>query len=218
MISAPFRCTLLADGSSDLVLQHHLRWLLNQLADIADIEFTFASFQNLPKEKKPRTFADRIELAARLYPCDVLFIHRDAEREPHSVRLTEIRNAIAQVQSDLPETVALVPVRMQEAWLLYDAQAIRAAAGNPNGKVKLRLPGLARVEALVDPKEELFKLLRLASGLSGRRLSDFKPDKVVHLVGEYIETFQPLIDHVSAFQALYQELHEVIKRQGWQKE
>lgn len=47
--------------------------------------------------------------------------------------------------------------------------AIRTAAGNPNGSMRLNLPGLDQIEAIPKPKRELIRLLQEASGLMSRR-------------------------------------------------
>ena len=110
-------------------------------------------------------------MAIELYPCDLLFVHRDAEKEPRKSRVEEIANAV--IKDGIPPHVAVVPVRMQESWLLCDERAIRVAAGNPNGAAKLHLPKRATIERIADPKEMVFKLLRTASGRQGRKLQRF---------------------------------------------
>ncbi len=99
---------------------------------------------------------------------------------------------------------------MTEAWLLLDEQAIRSAAGNPNGKIDLKIRRIHTLENLPDPKQVLFDALKLASGLSGRRLEKFRPDEHRHLVAERIDNFLPL-RKLSAFQKFETALHEGIK-------
>src|SRR5262249_34801620 len=99
-----------------------------------------------------RTLSDRIQKSIELYPCDLLFVHRDAEKELPERRRNEIRQAIELVSKEtsfLP-IVCVVPVRMQEAWLLFDEPALRRAAGNPNGRMILQLPHLGELEGLPD--------------------------------------------------------------------
>jgi len=130
-------------------------------------------------------------MAAELYPCEVLFIHRDAENQPVEWRYDEIGNAVSSAREagfDIPH-VCVVPVRMQEAWLLLDEYAIRRAAGNPNGRQTLLLPQPQRIEDLPDPKDALAELLREASGLSGRRLKRFSAPGAARRVTEYMTAF-----------------------------
>ena len=54
-----------------------------------------------------------------MYPCDLLFVHRDAERESIEQREKEIRESLEKSAMErTPPVVRVIPVRMQEAWLL----------------------------------------------------------------------------------------------------
>ncbi|MCR4412616.1 MAG: DUF4276 family protein [Thermoguttaceae bacterium] len=203
--------TLVSDGSSDQVLLHHLRWLLRQHlgAGIA-IQAYWADLRAL--REKPRTLADRIVAATTYYPCDLLFVHRDAEGQPPQTRRDEIERAIHESGIKLP-VVAVVPVRMTEAWLLFSESAVRRAAGNPNGRMAIPVPH-SDPEGIADPKVLLHNALRSASGLSGRRLRRFDVGWAVHRVADYIEDFSPL-RALTAFRTLEDELVRLIQRQGW---
>jgi hypothetical protein len=144
---------------------------------------------------------DRVRRAITEYPCQLLFVHRDAEHQDHAAdRHLEIERA---VQSEAVEGVAVVPVRMSEAWLLIDADAIRRGADNPNGKTPLELPPPSRLEAIADPKGLLTSLLLAASEKSGRRLRAFNDSGALSArrtrVAELIEDYSPLTAG-SAFQ------------------
>jgi hypothetical protein len=91
-----------------------------------------------------------------------------------------------------PASVSIIPVRMTEAWLLIDEEAIRAAAGNPKGKVALDLPGLNKIESLPDPKEVLFTALRTASELPPGRLRKFDPQEKRHRITDLIDDLDRL--------------------------
>jgi hypothetical protein len=103
--------------------------------------------------------------------CDLLFVHRDAEKATPEERLAEITSA---APSAGPPIVPIVPVHMSEAWLLIDVAAIRRASGNPNGTVPLALPPLRGLEGASDPKQLLTELLIRASEKSGRALAKFR--------------------------------------------
>lgn len=208
------RSTLLCDGSSDRALIPILNWLLRiHLTDCA-IQWRWADLRRIDKLQR-NTFDQRIKLSLDLYPCDLLFIHRDAEKEPHERRIEEIRTAL-QCISPYPTipVICVVPVRMTEAWLLFDMMALRKAASNPNGKTVLQLPDLRKLENEPDPKEVLYELLRQASDLSSRRLKKFSPSERIHRVSELIDDFSPL-RALSAFQVLEFELQSVLQAQGW---
>ena len=106
--------------------------------------------------------------------------------------------------------VCVVPVRMQEAWLLIDEAALRKAAGNPNGTQPLAMPDGQKLEALADPKQHLRDLLRQASGLRGRRLKRFNWRSSAHRVAEMIGDFGPLYK-LAAFRRLAAEVERSVR-------
>jgi hypothetical protein len=206
------RYTLVSDGSSDRALMPLLTWLLRQhLDDDCPIQPAWADLTRLPR--RPKGLEERVRAALDLFPCDLLVVHRDAERDPLERRLEEIKTACAAL-GDAVALVRVVPVRMQEAWLLFDEAAMRRAAGNPNGRDPLEIPSLRRLDKLPDPKETLHGLLRDASGLTGRRLKRFSTQASALRVAEFIEDFAPLRS-LSAFAVLEEELIQVIGQRGW---
>ena len=208
------RYTLLSDGSSDKALLPLLTWLLQSHHVECAILPTWADLRRLPKP--PKTLSSRIISSLELYPCDLLFVHRDAEKEAREKRVAEIEEAIAQAVKSVqvPPAICVVPVHMQEAWLLFDEAALRRAAGNPRGRQPLELPDIAKLEQLPDPKNILHELLREASGLSPRRLKKFSVNELVHRVAELIDDFTPLRS-LPAFMTLEAEIEQVIKARGW---
>lgn len=211
------RYTLLSDGSSDRALIPILNWLLQTHLNNWAIQSQWADLRRLDKSLRD-TFAKRIELSIELYPCELLFIHRDAERDSHEIRVNEIWTAVTQTTPLISvPTICVVPVRMTEAWLLFDIAALRKAASNPNGKIELQLPDVRRLEYEPDPKRVLHQLLRQASGLSSRRLKGkgFSASDCTHRVSELINDFSPL-RILSAFQALESEIEDVLEKQGWE--
>lgn len=210
-----FRFTLLSDGSSDQVLSPILVWLLRRQNVTRAIQPAWADLRWL--RRPPMDLAGRIALTLELYPCDLLFVHRDAESAPLAVRRAEILQALPDSVEKAAPAVCIVPVRMQEAWLLFDEPAIRHAAGNPSGNQPLTMPKMRDLEALPDPKALLHELLREASGLHGRRRRRFSVQTGARRVVEFIEDFSPLLD-LSAFQALDDELREIVQESGWAQE
>lgn len=208
-----FRFTLLSDGSSDQVLSPILVWLLRRQNVARAIQPAWADLRWL--RRPPVDLAGRIALTLELYPCDLLFVHRDAEGAPLAARRAEILQALS-VERAAP-AVCIVPVRMQEAWLLFDEPAIRHAAGNPSGTQPLAMPRMRDLEVLPDPKTLLHELLREASGLYGRRRRRFSVQTGARRVVEFIEDFSPLLE-LSAFQALDCDLREIVQDHGWIQE
>ncbi len=210
------RYTLLTDGSSDRALLPVLTWLLREHGVTFPIQSEWADLRRLPKP--PRELSERIRWSLDLYPCDLLFVHRDAETAPLASRIEEIHKALEQLAGTIhwnrDLTVCVVPVRMQEAWFLLDETAIRTAAGNPNGRLPLELPPVKDLEQLPDPKVVLFNLLRQASELHGRRLRSFPVSGRVQRVAEFINDFTAL-RVLSAFVALEEEIEQVVRMRGW---
>lgn len=201
------RYTLVADGSSDRALVPILTWLLRQFCGAIPIQAEFADLRRLPHP--PKKLSERIYWSVELYPCDLLFVHRDAERTSIEEREAEIRRALAEssVENSV-RVVCVVPVRMQEAWLLIDEAALRKAAGNPNGTQPLAMPDGQKLEELADPKQLIRELLRQASGLRGRRLERFNWRSSAHRVAEMIGDFGPLY-RLAAFQRLAEKVERV---------
>jgi hypothetical protein len=185
--------TLLADGPTDKALIPILKWLLIQREGSLLFESEWADLSRM--RPQPRGLSQRILAATILYPCDILFIHRDAENQPHTLRYGEIDDAISEAwhQNNSIQYVCVVPVRMQETWLLFDACAIRKAAGNPYGTSRLDLPPLSRLEGVTGAKTILYGLLRTASELTGRHLERFNPKKCACHVTHHINDYSPLL-------------------------
>ncbi len=208
--------TLVTDGSSDVVLLPMLTWLLRVNGVTMAMQPVWADTRqaNLPRRAE---LTDRLRVALDLYPCDLLFVHRDAEREPRTQRVAEIQRAMERLPAatSLPQAVCVVPVRMQEAWLLlFDETAIKQAAGNRSFRDSLDLPPLRELEALPDPKTTLHDCLRRASNLRGRRLHMFPVAQRARRVAELIDDFSPL-RALPAFSALERDVQDVVSKSHW---
>ena len=208
------RYTLVAEGSSDAALLPILDWLLKQNGVRCPIQSAWADLRALPLPDSLK-FSDKIRISLDYYPCDLLFVHRDADRETREKRVQEIDKTVANLPEGLtPPLVCVIPVRMQEAWLLIDEAAIKSAAGNRRYTDKLGLPPLRRLEQIPDPKSRLSELLRQASDLNRRRQRNFRVAKHARRVTEFIENFSPL-RKLSAFVALEEEVSSAIQSNSW---
>lgn len=169
----PLIGTLVADGSSDRMLKPILEWLLLQyLPPQVPLDIQVPEWGRLQLARS--TLPTKLLAAQHFYPADVYFLHRDAEKEAWDHRANEIARDASRAMRGTSSYIRVIPVRMTEAWLLHNEAAIRLAAENPNGRMPLTLPPLNSLESLSDPKEELFRILREATGLSGRRLQKFR--------------------------------------------
>lgn len=202
--------TVLTDGSSDRALLPIIRWAFLKASIAAELQLQWAELRNL--RNPPADLAGKIATAVSLYPCDILFVHRDAEGDQAITRYQEIENAINASGITL-QHVPIVPVRMLEAWLLCEQDAIRRASGNPNGTCRLQLPRIPQREQLPNPKGALVELLRTASELSGRRLKKFDALRARALVAEYTEDFSCL-RQLSSFQAFESDLTNALRSKG----
>ncbi|WP_432085260.1 hypothetical protein [Streptomyces sp. bgisy095] len=164
------RALYLCEGSSDTGLRFHIEAIAADMG--REVLVTVPDLDRLPISPG-RTVADKLRTAQQLSqdgrPYDVLVIHRDSDREPPRHRREEIAAAVGEISPGVPH-VPVVPVRMLEAWLLLDHAAIREVAGNPNGRVTLKLPQPARVESVADPKKALKDAIAAASEERGRGL------------------------------------------------
>ena len=207
------RFTLLSDGSSDRALLPVLSWALQATGGVTLAQGQWADLGVV--RGRTTSLKDRIDWAVELFPCDLLFIHRDAERQEPGLRRAEVDAAwesVASTTRAIPR-ICVVPVRMQEAWLLFDERAIRIASGNPNGIQALGLPRIEDLESLPDPKSALHEALERASGLVGRRLKKFEPQRRCFDVADCaadsgfeplarLPAFRRLLDDVAAFRSV----------------
>ncbi|MET0268053.1 MAG: hypothetical protein ABW202_20860 [Duganella sp.] len=179
------RYTLLSDGSSDAALMPIIESVISEhRPDLAILGQ--AAGQLLTRDLSLRS---RIPAALAKYPCDALFVHRDAEGQALALRHREIVAASVGLKTPV---IPVIPIRMTEAWMLSDENAIRFAAENRSGSIKLKIPAKNNWETLPDPKRILFDLLKEASGKQGRALDKFNPHKQRALVTQWMSDFSGL--------------------------
>lgn len=188
--------TLSCDGSSDAALKPIIDWTIRQRYPGVLTEINVKS-SSLP-------LAGRVRQALRLFPCDLLIVHRDAETQGRETREREWADAQREFEQEVPR-VLLVPVRMTETWLLVNEEAIRRAAGNPNGTMDLTLPAIRDLERLPDPKSILKDLLLRASGLPPRRARQFDFGQARFRIAELGSDYGALRD-LTAFQRFEHDL------------
>jgi hypothetical protein len=163
-----FRGLYLADGTSDQPIARHLRTLF--IGCGVDVEIV-----QVPSDRIGHgPVRDRIEVVLAEDPAfDIVLVHRDSESQDPAPRYREVVEGAAAAGFD-GSVVAVVPVRMTEAWLLLNEGAIREVAGKPTGTVPLGLPTPAEAERLADPKALLQDALVRASETAGRRRKVFQ--------------------------------------------
>lgn len=197
--------TLVTDGTSDKLLAPLIEMLFSAHTELA---YQVNCAEGLPPLSSG--LRARIVSALELFPCDFLFVHRDAEGVDAHVRQQEIEKS----WPDSQQTAALicvVPVRMTEAWLIANDAPIRYAVGNPNGTESLDLPALKDIESLPDPKAILFAALKAASGLNPSRKRRFKPHSFRHRVSELTDDLAPLRE-LSSFRHLEAQIQQKLAK------
>ncbi len=200
----PLHVILCAEGPSDDMLLPVIRWTIRQhLGADQPINDILAT--------RSGSLLQKIESALLGYGgCDLLIIHRDADKAGkawHTARVAEIDGAVVEVRSrgvPLPTHLHVVPVRMSEAWLLFDAPAIRRAAARERGKSRIVLPS-GRYDEVANPKQMLREALADASELTGRKLQNFRRDYRPRNVANEIDDFSPL-RKLSAFRLFETEI------------
>jgi len=184
---------LVADGGTDRLLEPIIDWSIQRLDP--DVQIDGRSFAK--RRGSLEAFFDRYDPDGMM-----TFVHRDAEGLPLTQRLQEFDVL------DQNAMVPVVPVRMSEAWILFDEDAISAAGGR--AIQPFSVPSVSRLEEISDPKAHLDDLLlRAAESPTGRRLKKFNRE-IVNLrieVARRIRDFTPL-DGLSAFRAFQQTLEE----------
>lgn len=151
---------MVCEGSSDAPLTFHIQRLFESCG-YPRPDFNVSS--------EGRLLVHKIRSGLAMAPqYDVLFIHRDADSAVADPRYREITEAVQRAGYDGP-WVGIVPVRMTESWLLLDEAAIRNAAGNPNGRIRLDLPSPVEAERMADPKSALRAAIIAGAEVQGRR-------------------------------------------------
>lgn len=176
--------SVVADGGTDRLLVPIIQWAIHRLdpqVEILEPEFTKRS--------------GRVKKFLSTYTSDsmLIFVHRDAENVTLEERLLEFES------TSRYNVIPIVPVRMSEAWLLVDGNAIARAAGSSESSVSI--PRVSDLEGISDPKSQLDSLLLKAAGNpSGRRGKSFRRSIVERRVSvaSFISDYSPLED-VPAF-------------------
>lgn len=203
------KVALVSEGSSDRILCPILRWLFSHHVPnrIFNVRWADLAYLNVRTE----SLAEKIKATLEYFPSRVVCVHRDADSTAPKERALEIQRAVDSAQ--LPttiHTIPVIPVRMTEAWLMFDEQAIRTASGNTKGRMPLALPKLADLESIRTPKETLYNALKTASGRTGRFLKTFHPQKNMHRIPDYIQDYSPLLA-LPAFKELSSHISRVAR-------
>ena len=185
--------TLITDGSSDKTLMNIIQWLFDDLYPQLPCTGSCADLRKIINPPSVGDVLKRIHEAGNLYPFDILFYHRDAEKNDKDIIKKRKEEILGKIDNRLAsKVVCVVPITMMETWLLINQDAIKKAAGNRNYTGIIDFPVLSKLESIKDPKTILHQTLLMTSGLKGRRLKTFNVHQAVHLVAENIKDYSPL--------------------------
>ena len=204
------QATLVTDGASDVMLVPVLQWLMGQLTAEA-FEIRWADLRGLrgkPRGSGPESW--------RLPSASILVNSSSCtEMQRGRTRASVTRRYAEAADTTACSHVGVVPVRMQEAWLLHDEAALREAADRPSGTGDLGLPPPHRWERLPDPKKVLHDALRAANGATGRRAKSFRPKRAAHRLAALVTDWRPLRS-LAAFNRLEADTRSALEHLGLQ--
>ena len=162
------------EGSTDVrFLESIIRRTFEDVACECEGDIEIYGVQHIPVERN--TFTDEVLRAAQAAENSgvmVLCVHADADDDTDAnVVLTKIKPALTLVDQHVEglckNLVAIVPVRMTEAWMLADKELLKQEIGTHKNYQEL---GLARrPETIADPKEVIKNAIRIAFEDSTRR-------------------------------------------------
>ncbi|MFG2721401.1 hypothetical protein ACGFW5_24350 [Streptomyces sp. NPDC048416] len=165
------RVLFIGEGSSDNGLVPHVESLAARKGLRVSVTVPDFGLLRLPTG---HSVPEKLQAARRLGgDYDLVVVQRDADRGPAQDRRNEVEAAVSAEWPGLRH-VAVIPVRMLEAWLLLDETCLRQVAENPRGRVSLDLPKGVAAEKIADPKQLLKDSLARASEYKGRRLAQFQ--------------------------------------------
>ncbi len=103
------RTALLGEGNTDRALLPIVRWVLMRATPTpATVEWV-----DLTRIAGGGGLVGKVRQGLEVNPCDVLFVHRDADNQPPQWRYDEVTAAVGGHAH-----VAVVPIRTTETWLL----------------------------------------------------------------------------------------------------
>lgn len=167
----------ITEGTTDIrFLSGIIRRTFDEVAWECQQEIEVYPPMPLDVSKQGLTFSDYVLEAARSAEADrlmVLCVHADADDDSDTKTVNNlIAPAFLYTRLRLsphinPNMVAIIPVRMTEAWMLVDKDALKEEIGTDKTDAQL---GLTRLpESIANPKETIKEAIRLAFDHRPRR-------------------------------------------------
>lgn len=170
-----------------------------------------------PAERRDESREERITAAASNArdAWHILFIHADGASQSIRARDDQVDPAIRRLAAELGAghgSVAVIPVRETEAWLLADGNALRQAFGTCRTDADLGIPINSReVERIADPKQVLDAVCAMAT--NRRRGRQKKASAYFEIIGELVSMAE--LEKVPAFKIMHDELSGALWRLGF---
>ena len=163
--------------------------------------------------------AERISAAAReaATAWHILFIHADADADAKAARQQRVQPAMDKLMAtgefSAHDIVAVIPVRMTDAWMLADPDALRKALHLVEN-LDLELPTRTReLERLTEPKAQLQQITRRSSTRKRQRRRRDPLDSLPRQLGNSISL--DCLRRLPAFQIMERELRQSLAHLGY---
>lgn len=200
-----FLCPLLGRLCAELLMESGVPVELSDVLPLLDLP----EHRALPRDHRILEAARAADGAWML-----LFIHADADGDARAAvaeRVEPARQLIRRAFDDRQPTVAVVPVRMTEAWILSDADALRKGLGTSLSDADL---GLADViahgpESVTKPKAVLQQVFNRA-----------RPQRRAASIGPYLGrigacTSLQKLRRLDAFRSMEADLRHAVSQLGF---
>ncbi len=174
-----------------------------------------------PDEKQSRA-EDILAVARKASGYHALFIHADADAptpdrayteriEPGVMRVRSARTSGAAVCADL---IPVIPIQATEAWLLADADALRAVIGTNARSADLGIPLVPHeIEGLANPKQRLSEIVRRAMAVRPRRRRNLDIGELYEPLADRIHLAQ--LERLPAYQQFSDDLARTLASLGF---
>lgn len=168
-------------------------------------------------ERKPGGFVETVKRSAeKAVECGiiVLCIHTDAEdANDHSAfthKITPAFEAVRQSEGELCKNlVAIVPVRMTEAWMLADTDLLKSEIGTSKSDDDLKIHRTP--ETFADPKAVIEEAIRIAcADRTARRRRKLTIADLYQIIGQKIQLEK--LEQLAAYQKFKEAVREAYRK------
>ncbi len=221
------RLAVYVEGNSDesflpALIKRTAEWVLGQSGNSVTVDVRDPKVIKLSSTPAARDRAI-LEVARVAHSYHALIVHSDADKRTQSKALKERYqpgyNLVLQAKEQdklCQHLLPIIPVRMIEAWMLVDYEALREVIGTEVKESDLHLPRKAKqVEALPDPKQIFNEVIR-------RAVADRSMRQRAKIIKSVNTLFEPLgrtislerLNEVPAFQVFVRDLSATLTKLG----